>query len=1010
MKKIFFLMLIVSSLYGQKKILDDFESLEGWSVFGSDGVITNISLVEGIHGKAIKFDYDFTNGSGYGGIRKQFITNLPENFQFIFNQKAVSPNNNFEFKLVDETGDNVWWQNSINYTFPIDWQKIKIKKRHITFAWGPIVDHSLKKFDKLEFTVASYNGGKGSMIIDDIYFEELAPETDDLPEPLVNNMVYDFGKKIEIGGLNIFWEKENLPDSVNILISDDAINWNEIYHLSSISGYANYIRTIGEEGRYIKLVTFPDEKSKSIKSVTVNPIKYSEDKNQFFINISKEAGRGLYPRYTNEEASYWTIIGVDADAKEAMINEDGAIEVDKKSFMIEPFIYANDSLYSWDDVKKSQWLENDYLPIPNIKWEKDGIELKIKSFASGEANKNSTLNISYEIKNNSDKAKRGSLYLAIRPFQVNPYYQWLNIIGGVSEIKNIEYCGNGILVDQKKIIVQEKPDRFGAVNFDNGEIVNYINENKLPITKKIEDKLSLASGAMEYKYELKVGESRAVYVSIPFYSQTDSERDFEAKLELIKDYWENKLTRVKFNLPPSADKLINTVRTNIGNILINKDNYGFQPGSRSYERSWIRDGALTSSALMKMGLVDEVLNFADWYAKYQFDSGKVPCVVDRRGPDPVPENDSHGEFIYLIKQYYNYSKDKQFLRDKFNNVLKAAEYMQSLIEERKTDHYKTDNDSIRAQYGLLPESISHEGYSAKPMHSYWDDFWGLKGFKDAVDIAEILGENEKTEKLKNYRDEFEKDLYNSINLAMKFKGITYIPGCAELGDFDATSTTIALYPVNEFHNLPKPQIYNTFEKYYDFFLDREKPETNWEAYTPYEVRAIGSFIFLDQPERAHHLIDYFLNAQRPEGWNHWAEVVWKDYRTPRFIGDMPHTWVGSDFINAARALFIYENEYDSSLVIGAGLKKEWIDYDKGISIENLYNNYGTISYSVKKEGDSYRIKIWGEMNKPNGGIIIKNFNEKKIPIAVMVDGKATKGFDESSIHINKFPAEVIIKY
>ncbi|MCK9280561.1 MAG: hypothetical protein M0P71_08070 [Melioribacteraceae bacterium] len=1010
MKKLIFLFLIVSSLYGQKKLLDDFESLAGWSVFGSDGVITNISLVDGINGKAIKFDYDFTNGSGYGGIRKQFTTNLPENFQFIFNQKAVSPNNNFEFKLVDNTGDNVWWQNSINYTFPIDWQKIKIKKRHISFAWGPIADQSLNKFDKIEFTIASYSGGKGSMIIDDLYFEELPPETDDLPEPIINNTVYDFGRKIEIGGLNIYWEKENLPDSVNILISDDDINWSEIYHLSSISGYANYIRTIGEEGRYIKLVSFPEEKSKSIENIKINPVKYSEDKNQFFINISKETGRGHYPRYTNEEASYWTIVGVDADAKEAMINEDGAIEVDKKSFMIEPFIFTNGTLLNWNNVEKIQSLENKYLPIPNVQWEKDGLELKIQSFASGEANKNSTLNISYELKNNSDKVQSGSLYLAIRPFQVNPYYQWLNIIGGVSEIKKIEYCGNEILVDHKKIILNEKPDGFGAVNFNNGEIVNYINENKLPDNKKIEDKLSLASGALEYKYELKVGESRAVYVSIPFYSDTDSEMNYEAKLELIKDYWEKKLTRVKFNLPPSADKLINTVRTNIGNILINKDGYGFQPGSRSYERSWIRDGALTSSALMKMGLVDEVLNFADWYTKYQFESGKVPCVVDRRGPDPVPENDSHGEFIYLIKQYYNYSKDKQFLRDKFDNVLNAIEYMHSLIQERKTDHYKNGNDSVRAQYGLLPESISHEGYSAKPMHSYWDDFWGMKGFKDAVDIAEILGEKETAEKLKSYRDEFEKNLYNSINLAMKYKGIDYIPGCAELGDFDATSTTIALYPVNEFHNLPKPQIYNTFNKYYDFFLDREKLETNWEAYTPYEIRAIGSFIFLDQPDRAHHLIDYFLEAQRPDDWNHWAEVVWKDYRAPRFIGDMPHTWVGSDFINAARALFIYENEYDSSLVIGAGLKKDWIDYDKGISIENLYNNYGTLSYSVKKEGDSYKVKIWGEMNKPNGGIIIKNFNDKKLPISVMISGESLKDFDESAIQINEFPAEVIIKY
>lgn len=24
---------------------------------------------------------------------------------------------------------------------------------------------------------------------------------------------------------------------------------------------------------------------------------------------------------------------------------------------------------------------------------------------------------------------------------------------------------------------------------------------------------------------------------------------------------------------------------------------------------------------------------------------------------------------------------------------------------------------------MMPVSISHEGYSAKPVHSYWDNFW-----------------------------------------------------------------------------------------------------------------------------------------------------------------------------------------------------------------------------------------------------------------------------------------------
>lgn len=38
-----------------------------------------------------------------------------------------------------------------------------------------------------------------------------------------------------------------------------------------------------------------------------------------------------------------------------------------------------------------------------------------------------------------------------------------------------------------------------------------------------------------------------------------------------------------------------------------------------------------------MGLKTEVKEFAEWYAKYLYKNGKVPCVVDKRGPDPVPK-------------------------------------------------------------------------------------------------------------------------------------------------------------------------------------------------------------------------------------------------------------------------------------------------------------------------------------------------------------------------------------
>ncbi|MCX6283876.1 MAG: hypothetical protein NTW31_06560, partial [Bacteroidetes bacterium] len=487
--------------------------------------------------------------------------------------------------------------------------------------------------------------------------------------------------------------------------------------------------------------------------------------------------------------------------------------------------------------------------------------------------------------------------------------------------------------------------------------------------------------------------------------------DYAAKeSDKATEFWKTKTGHIRFNLPESANSIINTYRSNLAYILINRDKAGIQPGSRSYERSWIRDGALTSSALLKSGIVTEVKDFIEWYTAHQFENGKVPCVVDFRGPDPVPENDSHGEMIYLIREYFNFTKDTVFLRSKNKNVLKAVEYIESLVAEQSTDHFKKGSDSVRACYGLVTESISHEGYSAKPMHSYWDDFFTMKGLKDAVEIQKILGEKESFERITKVRDSFKENLYNSLQLAMKTKKINYIPGCAELGDFDATSTTIALTPCNELINLPKPQVYITFDKYYEFFKNRRNGNMEWINYTPYENRLIGSFIQLDQPEKAHELIAFFLRDQRPQGWNDWAEVVWKDYRVPRYIGDMPHTWVGSDFINAIRSMFVYENEYDQSLVLASALYQDWIDSPNGMSVGNLPTYYGEISYSIKKDNNKYIFSISGDVKLPTNGIRIKNFNGSKLPLRVTVNGKEQNGFTGKEISVKVCPAEVVIYY
>jgi len=1038
-------------LHAQIKTLDDFENKSGWTFIQSDGVNLNLSTEKGLTGNAIRFDYDFTHGTGYGGIQKLFPIDLPDNYAFTFYVKAESPANNFEIKFIDKSGENVWWVSNRNYDFPTEWKQISIRKRHISFAWGPTSNQQLQRIDRIEFTIASFVGGKGTIWLDDFKFEQIPPETHTYPEPLVTatsslknhlpeavtdnsnkthwqssntkdqNITIDFQTHREFGGLQIDWLKNYQAKGFEILLSNDGKTWEKAYSVQSNQSDVSFIRLPEAEAKYLRIHFLNNSVNVGIREIRFLSIKESLTPNDFLIYSAKNSPKGNFPRYFLEQASFWTITGVNNDVKEALINEDGMVEVDKGLFSIEPIIKSGDSVITWSNVNSMQSLggfenNHDFNFTPTVSWLLNNLKFETSVVSTGEANKNSQLNIQYSFKNISSKAQEFDFYLLIRPYQVNPYYQFLNHPGGVGKIKSIkEEDGNYLAVDDKVILFQNPYESFGASTSDEGNLVDLIRKGILPTQKSIADQNKLANGVVKYKIHLNPGEKKELFVVVPFYSKNSDNEALSimnTANELTKsaEFWKTETSHIKFNLPPSADRLVNTYKSNLGYILINRDKAGIQPGSRSYERSWIRDGALTSSALLKSGIVPEVKDFIDWYSAHQYENGKVPCVVDFRGPDPVPENDSHGELIYLIREYFNFTHDTAFLFSKNKHVLKAVEYIESLIAQRSTEHYKNGNDSIRAFYGLVPESISHEGYSAKPMHSYWDNFFTMKGLKDAAEIQKILGETENYDRIAKIRDTFKENLYNSLQLAMKTQKINYIPGCVELGDFDATSTTIALTPCNELKNLPKPQVYNTFDKYYEFFKNRRDGKLNWINYTPYENRLIGSFIILDQPDRAHELIDFFLKDQHPQGWNHWAEVVWKDSRFPGFIGDMPHTWVGSDFINAIRSMFVYENEYDQSLVLASALYQDWIDSPNGMSVENLPTYYGEISYSIKKSDNSYGFSIKGDLKLPANGINIRNFNGSKLPTKVTVNGTPIKEFNAKEITVKEIPAEIIIYY
>ncbi len=100
-----------------RTILDDFESIARWKALPADGVSLELHSDQGFAGEAMRMDVDFQGRGGYVIARRALDLALPDNYEFTFRIRGDLPRNNLEFKLIDETGENVWWLNQRNFEF-----------------------------------------------------------------------------------------------------------------------------------------------------------------------------------------------------------------------------------------------------------------------------------------------------------------------------------------------------------------------------------------------------------------------------------------------------------------------------------------------------------------------------------------------------------------------------------------------------------------------------------------------------------------------------------------------------------------------------------------------------------------------------------------------------------------------------------------------------------------------------------------------------------------------------
>jgi hypothetical protein len=744
----------------------------------------------------------------------------------------------------------------------------------------------------------------------------------------------------------------------------------------------------------------------------------------------------LFPSSLHQQQVYWTAVGIPAGMQKSIFDEYGNLEPYKGSPMVQAvWRDAGGRAVVSDNVDRKHSLREDWMPIPSVQWSPQaGVEVRNDALAVEQNGQPVTL-VRYRVSNTGARPVSGKLSLVLRPLQVNPPWQH----GGASPIREVAIEGpadrTDVRVNGRVLFAALTPaDARGAAAFGalgEGEITAHVAAGTVPGSLTASDAEGLAAALLNYEVKLAPGEHRDVVLAFPLGTSRadaktgalpeapaidrqalvgangDSGAGFDATADKVAELWNSRFGRLGLSLPDQS--LVDMLRAQGAYMLINQTGPAMQPGPRNYNRSFIRDGAATSSILLRVGQAKVARDYLKWYSDHAVhDNGLVSPILNDDGSVNTGfgsdiEYDSQGEFIALVADVARYDGGPDGVRDYQAVVKRAMKFMQELRERTMVPGYMADQPAPERFHGIIAPSISHEGYS-KPTHSYWDDYWALKGWHDGAWLAEQWGDAETAKWAREQYAALRESVAASIRATMKWKGSDTIPADADVGGSDPTSVSIGLDPAGQQDLMPADALKLTFDRYLAEVRLRDKPDALY-AYTPYEMRNVLTYVRLNQPREAEELLQSLVRHRRPLEWQVLAEVIHSRERYNGYLGDMPHTWIGAEY---ARTIFgMLAQEDLDRLTLLAGAPPSWVA-GKGLSVSKLPTAFGPLTMTADQNDKRLRVALGAGLRKDTA--LTVNWPSREKPARVTVDGKATTDYDANGIRLQKPFKELVAQW
>ncbi|MCX7895520.1 MAG: hypothetical protein N2447_06175 [Thermoanaerobaculum sp.] len=1015
-------LLAVASLVQASATVPLLNTAEAWWPVAAEGVQVELTSTPPC---PLLVRYNFHQVAGWAGAATALDLAAPPGFAVLLRVSGKGTPNTLEVKLKD--GENVFWHVRPAFLPRQPAQELWIPHQLITFAWGPQAAERPARISGVEVVLSAQSGGEGELCLEALELQtfstpvklaltNLQASSSAAPHPPSlardgNPATFWQGKEGELAtlswelvpqrplaGLVLHWGPTP-PRHLRVRVQHQG-EWGWLADQAPPPGPLAAI-PFGEVGTIqacaVELQP-PPGGAVAVAEVELAEAIPSGELTWAWEQWARATPRGTFPRALSSQQVYWTVTALPEGELKLVVSEDGAVELDPRGITLEPMVQVGERLFTWADMEISQHLEQNSLPLPEVRWRGLDWQLRWAARVARWAGWEVVL-LRGCLENPTGSPIRGKLWVLLRPFRVPPPWASLNLPAPVAPMVRLE-ANSTLQVNGQWQVVGYPPTSWRCVPFTWGEVGVWLRAGLSPPSQRVEDPHGGASAAAAWPFDLPPGEKRCwqLVVAPPAVAKPAEEvlAHWSQLWAQAQREWERALPTFELALPGWPGSPVELVRANLAFILAHRHGAALQPGSRQYARQWIRDAHGIGLVLLRFGLFHPVRQFLHHFARFQFADGRIPCCVDRRGADPVPEHDSHGQFLVLLGAYTAYAGEVATASALWPQVERTVDALFRLRGQRLGAPFQAGD--AQHFFGLLPPSISHEGYSAFPVHSYWDNLWALAGLREAAWLAHRLGHFPQAEVWTQQGESWARDLLTSMERVRRHHQLPFVPASADLGDEDPTSLAVAwnlnLKAVTG-ASLPWRE---TFQRALEHRRRRHR-EAPWVEYTPYEARVAGALVRLGWREEAWELLRVIAQDRRPPGWQGWPEVITRDPRLPKFVGDMPHGWIAAEFLNALLDTLAYPE--GDSLRVAAGIPERFLAPGQRLAVGPLATPWGWCSLHAEGTPTRYVFSLAG--TTPPAGVWL----DWPWGGEARVNGHVVQR-TAAGIHLTQLPAQVVI--